>query len=381
MLKHQPLFINPDLAHDLDTIRAGEIENEEALAKLAELLQAALQLEFATIPVYLSAAFSLGNENESIRNVIVRVAIEEMLHFTVVANLLTAIGESPDVAGSIPSYPKNITIVDPPLHLELRSYSDNLVRDLFMRIETPEEPIPFTAEGEVPPKTVGLFYDQIIEIIEGDLIPELLDQAETTQGKQITGIAPRFREVAYLNNEDSERYSLPDDIDFFIKDKASAVRHLKWIVDQGEGTSKNDTDPIAESGLPAHYYRFTSILKRKWLVADQNAEKKYSYSGGDLNFDPNDVHQFDDNVVSADFEAHEYLFEEMVAFEALYHRMNNHLENAFNSAPPANAEAYDAAMQSMRSMWGVVSSIIAEAKDSGVKAGVPMHKAAVNIRA
>src|SRR5580692_6531726 len=81
------------------------IQNVDQLKKY---LQVALQLEHATIPPYLTAAYSARIEaNKSSTDVIKAVAKEEMLHLTLAANLLNAVGGSPDLKEHdfVPSYP------------------------------------------------------------------------------------------------------------------------------------------------------------------------------------------------------------------------------------------------------------------------------------
>jgi hypothetical protein len=104
--KYSPLQINRELATNLHDIHTRSIRDEEARQKLGKLLQNALKLEFATIPTYLSAAFSLKrSRTRKSGNWIMRAAIEEMLHMTVVANLMNAIGIAPDIVKAVPQYP------------------------------------------------------------------------------------------------------------------------------------------------------------------------------------------------------------------------------------------------------------------------------------
>ena len=61
-------------------------------------LQNAAKLEHSTIPPYLTAMFSLKlGTNESIARLIRSVVVEEMLHMTIAANILIAIGGKPAI--------------------------------------------------------------------------------------------------------------------------------------------------------------------------------------------------------------------------------------------------------------------------------------------
>ena len=68
------------------------------LQSLREHLQVALEIEHATIPPYLTALYSLEEgHNQEAFEVIESVFMEEMLHMTLVANLLNAVGGSPQI--------------------------------------------------------------------------------------------------------------------------------------------------------------------------------------------------------------------------------------------------------------------------------------------
>ena len=67
-----------------------------------------MQLEHATIPPYLTALYSIiPGTNSDAFHVLRVVAVEEMLHLTLVANVLNAVGGVPDLtaAGFRPALP------------------------------------------------------------------------------------------------------------------------------------------------------------------------------------------------------------------------------------------------------------------------------------
>ena len=375
--RYAPLVVNRELSHSLDAVRRKDLDGDDAKQELARLLQAGLRLEFATIPVYLSAAFSLGDNNKAIRNLITRVAIEEMLHFIIIANTMNAIGQPPDIEAAVPSFPFDLDILEPALHLELKSYSPELVEQLFLRIETPRNPILFEAKLAAAPKTVGEFYEGIIQVIESEQIPGLFDIDPATRNAAIIPDPPAFRPIAYRDDGDQGTYPIPGSIDFAINDSASAARHLKWLVDQGEGTSRTDTDPIDLSGLPAHYYRFVSILKGRYLIEDGGTELGFSYSGGSLPFDPGELHECDPNPRVADYAGRQRLLVQMKRFTDAYSRMIDALKTAFNSPDPAAAKAaYDISIGNMRGMLDLAQAIYRAAVREGVKGGVPFERTA-----
>jgi len=374
---YSPLTLNRELATSLRAIRTTSVRDEDARQTLGMLLQSALKLEFATIPPYLSAAFSLTSNTE-IYQLIRRIATEEMLHTTVVANLMNAIGIAPDITAAVPEYPYDLTVLDPPLHLDLCSFSFELVKKLFMRIETPEHPVSFPTTALVQrPKTIGQFYADIIEIIQDDTIPDLFKNAQRDAYKQIP-VAMPFKPIAYTSNQDTQTYPLKADIDFVIKDKASAVRHLSWVVDQGEGGAP--FDPLTAEGIPGHFYRFESILKGRYLIKDATVPKLgYSFSGGNVPFLPAGVHEFDANAKIKDYTDYPRVERQMKRFNENYTRMINSLQTAFNCPSPQQQEqaraAYDLAVGNMRSMPNIAANIIQKAQEGGIKAGVPFEYA------
>ncbi len=378
--KYPPLILNPELVNDLRSIQGKIAQGEDARQKLGGLLQAALQLEFATVNPYLSAAFSLSPDNEEILHLIVRIAREEMLHMTVLANLMNAIGIAPNILAAVPDYPFDLTVLKPSLRIDLSSFSFDLVKDLFMRIETPEDPVEFpspqaiTATDAELPETVGQFYEDIIELIKSDIIPDLFKNSERDAYKQIE-VTLDFRPIQYANNQDTHDYPLNEDINFIIKDQETAIRHLTWIVSGGEGASPSN--PLNAEGIPGHYYRFESILEGKYLVKDDTTELGFSYSGGDLPFSQTGVHKFENNVKVEDYSDHARVERHMKRFNKSYTEMIDQLQTAFNCPSPEQEQqakdAYQTSIEIMRRMPGLASAIVQAADALGIKAGIPFQ--------
>ncbi len=105
-------------------------EDAKQASDLHELLQYALQLEHATIPPYLAAYYSLTAQNGSIRSAIKQIAVEEMLHMTIVANVLNAIGGKPEIDRPyfVPKYPSPLPMsVGDDLIVGIKCFSLDLV--------------------------------------------------------------------------------------------------------------------------------------------------------------------------------------------------------------------------------------------------------------
>ncbi len=230
-----------------------------------DALQLALELEHATIPTYLYALYSIApGTNEAIAETIQSVVIEEMLHLTLAANVLNALGGSPvlDKADFIPSFPGPLPGgVEDGLTVRLERFSIDLVHDIFMVIEQPEDPLDFPVRAALaeakPPLTIGQFYRDIRDNIEA-------------LGEGVFVPGPR-RQVG------------PDRMDqsVVVIDVATAVQALNTIIEQGEGTQ---TQPLEVVGKGyAHYYRFAEIVNGGLLVPNPDAgpdaepDDKYFY--------------------------------------------------------------------------------------------------------
>jgi ferritin-like protein len=79
------------------------------LESLREHLQWAIELEHSILPPYLCALYSLDPaRNPAAAEVVLSVFLEEMLHTTLAANLLNAVGGRPQLhtPRMLPSYPR-----------------------------------------------------------------------------------------------------------------------------------------------------------------------------------------------------------------------------------------------------------------------------------
>ncbi|WP_353572078.1 ferritin-like protein [Candidatus Albibeggiatoa sp. nov. BB20] len=383
---HQPLEIHPDLADMLVNIQGGHVTGNQACEHFETLLKAALHLEFATIPIYLSAAFSLTSaKNDPIKKLIIRIAKEEMMHMTVVANLMNAIGMSPNIIDAVPkTFPHTLDMLSEPLEINLESFSCDLVKNVFMRIEAPETnhdyPInmSFAMQSDAAqsekvvskPKTIGEFYKGVINIINSDSIPNLFEKAEKNAYKQIKIVKGdmKFKDIGYKKGCPKSNFPLKDGFDLEIKDKESAVRYLEWVIGQGEGASTDN--PIDSEGLPGHYYRFESIIKEKYLTDEPYQGSKYSYSGSKLDFDPCGKVDFVKNVKAENYEGDVRIY--MDRFNKQYTSMVNNLQKAFNCENSHDKDkAYNYAVDDMNGMRVAAVNIVKEAAKT--KIGIPFE--------
>lgn len=260
-------------------------QSASSSAELAELLGYAMQLEHSTIPPYLTALYSIHrNSNTSVAAALKEIAVEEMVHMTMVGNIITAIGGAVNITGDdfIPKYPDTLPMsVGDGLVVGLKKFSRELVHDVFMEIEKPENPIHFpVAEAESARlyKTIGEFYLAIVDKIE-----ELGD-----------GIFTGNTDKQLLNIDSTPPW---DALKPIVKAQ-DAIDSLLWIIEDGEGTSSS---PFDGSGSLAHYYRFEEVYHGRKLVKDAEAENGYSYSGSTIEFDETKVFDIPDNAKAADY--------------------------------------------------------------------------------
>ncbi|MDX6464020.1 MAG: hypothetical protein QOE55_7717 [Acidobacteriaceae bacterium] len=231
-----------------------------SLASLREHLQWAIELEHATIPPYLCALYSINTgHNAEAREVLSSVMVEEMLHLTLAANLLNAVGGRPelDIPGMLPRYPHPLPHGDPAFQISLFRFGPKAI-ETFLKIEQPS-PSGGPPESENY-ETIAQFYEAIklgfrelsarfgeTNVFCGDPARQVTDQHFYSGGGRIIAI----------------------------KDLATALAAVDEIVEQGEGASAvqvwdGDSDVFhPEREEVAHYYRFQELkLGRRYRRGD-----------------------------------------------------------------------------------------------------------------
>src|SRR5262245_2332754 len=125
------------------------------ISQLRDQLDGAVILELATMPPYLTGAFSLRRgANDEVRVLIQSVLLQEMLHLALAANTLIAIGGDPRILsnGLGLRYPGPLPMsVDEGLIVSLGSLTKDRVYDVFMGIERPDTDALLPGETELPP--------------------------------------------------------------------------------------------------------------------------------------------------------------------------------------------------------------------------------------
>lgn len=228
----------PEAGHDLDWLKAG--------------LQRAIQLEFGTIPPYLTAFWSVKSGTAPAARSIRVIFREEMLHFGLVCNLLCGLGGTPvlNTPAVQPVYPGPLPGIDTGgLTVSLRGLSADALK-VFMEIEYPEfDPV---AEEESYP-TIGAFYSAILAAFE------TLNPFPLATDRQPAGPLGMTRIE-----------SLPQ-----VRDAVGLIKR------QGEG-SKDSPEDTGLTDL-AHYYRFGELYHGRKLRKDP-ATNQYRFDGDPVPF-------------------------------------------------------------------------------------------------
>ncbi|MFI1001715.1 ferritin-like protein [Streptomyces galbus] len=277
------------------------------IEELHEYLYKGLQLEHATLPPYLTALYSLHpGKNSDAWHVIRVVAVEEMLHLTLVANVLNAVGGTPDLTRPdfVPNYPTRLPCGPDYFDVHLRPFSREAL-DTFLKIEKPAQaategdrfvPVDWaalglTSDGAAPPPqelaeleasgallglvpgeptqrfaSIGEFYEEIIRGIN-----HLEDQARKAGGTIFTGDPARQVTSEYF-------YSGGGDV-IEVTGRDSAVAALTLVAEQGEGLYGGIYDSQDEL---AHYYRFEQLELGRYY---QKGDDPGAPSGPDLHVD------------------------------------------------------------------------------------------------
>src|SRR5262249_37220155 len=224
------------------------------LADLQDALRTAMQLEFATIPPYLCAQWSINDDPGGVGDIVKGIVVQEMFHFALAGNMLTAIGGTPSIANAafVPSYPTNVLPGGIPqkLPVDLQPLSLNQLQ-VFMQIEYPEFP-PVALVPAAAPTTIGAFYETI--------------------AAGFSMLNPPIAANAHFVNM-SEAVQ--------IKSVADALAAILRIKTEGEGTRGSPDQPPEDGSRLAHYYVFKEIFTGKRL---QQTNGQWGFTGAPIPF-------------------------------------------------------------------------------------------------
>jgi hypothetical protein len=293
---------------------------------------AAMQLEHATIPIYLTALYSIipGTNSEGY-HVIRAVAVEEMLHLTLVCNLMNAVGGKIDLTtpGFTPNYPAHLPDGEEDFVAGLHPFSPEAI-ETFLKIERPaslndgglnKRHRPRKASmlsaghtGDADEEhffSIGEFY----KAIETGLDDLYADMGEALfSGDPSLQVGPEYY------------YSGGGGL-IAVTDMASAKAALDLIAEQGEGITGKIFD---EDGEIAHYYRFQQLLLGRFY---REGDQPNHPTGGPVDVDWGSVYPIKSNAKVANFPAGSDVRAAAEAFNAGYAQYLSRLSRAFNGQP------------------------------------------------
>lgn len=302
------------------------------LDSLHRHLYAAMQLEHATIPLYLTALYSIqpGTNSEGF-HILRTVAVEEMLHLTLVGNLINAIGGRPDLtrADFVPDYPTYLPDGEQDFTVSLQKFSPAAI-ETFLRIERPAS-LPHGAPNlshrarrkgllhaahsgrgeEEHFFSIGEFY-KAIEAGLDHLYAQMGDALFC--GDPSRQIGPEYY------------YSGGGGL-IAVTDMASAKAALDLIAEQGEGVTNDIFD---EEGEIAHYYRFQQLLMGRFY---QQGDRPDHPTGGAVAVDWDAVLPVKTDAKLADYPEGSDLWQAARRFNADYARYLQLLTQAFDGQP------------------------------------------------
>jgi len=301
---------------------------------LREALQIAIQLELATLPPYLTAYWTIKDEDHEARTSIHEIWREEMAHFGLACNLLVAIGGTPLLTDAtvVPAYPGPLPGgVRPGLIVPLRKL-DKAQAKIFMEIEYPQDgPLPSAVAG------AGTTYDSIGEFYGAILATFQRENPALNLDRQLQGF--RLYKIGTM---------------------AKVEEAIRLINLQGEGSS---VTPEEGPGDLAHYYRFGQIYNEKRYV--QNP------ATGKWDYDPAAPLPLPETWNMADIPEGGYLqadvpdmatWDLISTFDQRYSNMLRLLEAAWLNG---NSASLSAAVGEMRQMAPIASQLVAIPRADG----------------
>ncbi|MCD7443065.1 ferritin-like protein [Streptomyces lincolnensis] len=290
--------------------------------ELRRYLQAALEVEHLTIPVYLTGMYSIKpGTNAYAYGVIRSVLLEEMLHMTLAANLLTAVGGKADVSKFVRKYPARLPFADKRVpEVRLRHYSPEALVT-FLDIERPQSFVPPNGQKPTGWTSIGQFYDAIRRGVTD------LEQAAREQEPPST----IFTGVAGDQIGPRDFYNSGGEV-FAVTGLKTALLAIEVISDQGEGAHDtiwdSDDKIFGEERQVAHYFRFNEIHKgRRYGRHDL---PRTSPSGPLLDITWADAYPIDPMAKIEDYRDSPELKTQAVLFNKTYAKLIAVLEKTFH---------------------------------------------------
>jgi hypothetical protein len=317
-------------------------------------LKLAMQLEHATIPPYLTALYSMKPDtNSDAAHVIRTVVVEEMLHLTLAANMLNAIGGTPDLTAKdfVPEYPAYLPDGEDDFQVSLEKFSPDSIGN-FLNIERPKPASEASslmggqdgpANGVLLQKrarkgcthllvanqndpemhfySIGEFYNEILrgfESLHDRMGPALF------YGDLKPQVGPKYY---YSGGASVHEVHTIEDV----------RKAIKIISEQGEGY---DEGIFGSEGELAHYYRFKEICEGRYYdVKDNTRPVPQPPSGRKLVVQWDDVYPIKKDPTYSDYKNYPDLDKPIRDFADSYRDFLSMLNEAYNGKPELLMEA------------------------------------------
>jgi hypothetical protein len=309
----------------------------DTLPSLRAHLQTAIEIEWSTIPPYLCAMWSLGDEHNRPAATCIRdVVMEEMLHLTLAANVLNALGGEPCLGahGTVPTYPASLPHSDRSFSVSLLRFSPDAL-ETFRRIERPALiGAPPQADGYA---TIAQFYEAV-----GEAMERIGADPAVWSGPADRQILPNRQ--YYGGGGDA----------IAVTDRESALEAIELIVDEGEGFAggvfDGDHEILGEAEELAHYFRFDELARgRRYVRGDTPSSGP---TGDPILVDYAAVAPMRANPRPEDYPVGSELRAMTDECDATYARLLACLQHAFTGAPDALADG-------VREMWALKYQAVA----------------------
>src|SRR4051794_10742905 len=285
-------------------------------------LQWAIEVEHGTLPPYLCALYSIKEgANEEAAEVVHSVFMEEMLHLTMAANIMNAVGGRPvlDAPSLLPRFPTYLPHSNRAFEVPLMKFSPEAI-DVFLQIERPGEHEGLPEDNRF--ETIGQFYEAI-EVALKHLSDKL--------GEEALFCGDPTRQVT------DELYYGGSGRIITVTDLESALAALEEIVEQGEGLQHDevwdgDRDMFhPEREEVAHYFRFQEIYLGRRFAPGNTPQS--GPTGELLEVDWGAVHDMRPNPRTADYPAGSVMREALESFNRAYCDVLHLLDETFNGSP------------------------------------------------
>jgi len=309
--RHQLLFE--------DQLTADQCGSIKTVEQLRRHLQTAIEIEHSTIPVYLTALYSIKDgSNTFAAQTIQGIVIEEMLHMVLAANLLNAVGGHPAINTRhfVPSYPTYLPHSSDEFLVPLQKFSKDAIA-VFLDIEKP-------AKRFAPPEadhyeTIGQFYQAIKHALR--------HLQHVTPGGIFTGDPARQITPEHYYGSGGKLLAIHN-----LDDATLAINE---IVGQGEGMNGSIIDPdhrlFGQDIEYAHYFRFNEIMvERMYLPTDSPQAPP---SGRPVAVEWDAAYNMHPNPKMADYEKGSELWNKTYEFNRTYMALLTGLHNACNGKP------------------------------------------------